>query len=95
MIYLTVICVVQAGIVVAMLVLHRQALNDWRDERRELLQRIQAPQVAVIDHHNRHGEVYTPPAVDTTDEGDEDFWEAKEDLAQRLAKAEAPGGGER
>lgn len=60
-------------------------------ERSSLLQRIQAPEVAVAEHA---GEVHagTPPAVPTTD--DDAFWEARGDVGEaleRIAEMEREG----
>jgi hypothetical protein len=65
---------------------------QWAHDRQELLQRIQAPQHAVTAHYNRETENATPPAVDTSDEGDEDFWESREAMAERLAEQEVNRG---
>jgi hypothetical protein len=95
-IYLAVICaiaLVGAGLVIAALLDERgRAERAWREERAELVQRIQAPQMAVVAHHNAGAEAATPPAVDVTEEGDGDFWEAKDEMAQRLAAMEVNGG---
>jgi hypothetical protein len=61
---------------------------EVRAERTALVQRLQAPQLAVTEHYNRDLPLTTPPAVDMTDDGDEEFWEAKEAMAQRLAAEE-------
>jgi uncharacterized protein (DUF1800 family) len=63
----------------------------WQQERASLLQRIQAPGHAVIEHHNQEP-VVAPPAVSEFD--DEDFWESREALADRLAAAEVNGNGD-
>jgi uncharacterized protein (DUF1800 family) len=63
----------------------------WRDERASLLQRIQAPDHAVIEHHNTREPFVAPPAVSEFD--DDDYWASKETLADRLAEAEVNGNG--
>ena len=61
--------------------------QEVRVERADLLQRIQAPQHAVTQHHNAGAGQFAPPAVDP--EIDEDFWVSKEDLAELAARGEA------
>ena len=88
MIALAVIC----GLLVALVAF---GLLDRRAERRQLLatidglaRRIQAPQMAAIEVHNDTSAqpLYAPPAVNP--DSDEDFWESREQLAERLARAE-------
>lgn len=50
-------------------------------ERAELYQRIQAPEVAVIDHQLQTSPP-SPPSVGFED--DAGWWESKEELAERL-----------
>jgi hypothetical protein len=53
------------------------------------MQRIQAPTQAVVDHSMTQGPVWAPPAV--APDSDEEYWESKEALADRLAKMETLG----
>jgi hypothetical protein len=54
-----------------------------RQERADLLQRIQAPEAAIIQHQVGRTTSIDPPAPSFDD--DEAFWESKETLAARLA----------
>jgi hypothetical protein len=89
------------GLLVLLLAL---VLVGWRAERRQpnpdlvelvalvdrLCQRIQAPSQAVFEHTAAHPPPPTheqaPSAVDPND--DEDFWESREELAERLMTEE-------
>ena len=86
MIELAVIC----GLLVA---LNAWQLHDRRHERQEvraeradLLQRIQAPQHAVVAHYNENTPNFSPPAVNP--DIDEDYFVSKEDLAEMMAREE-------
>ena len=93
MIYLTVVCALALALVAV--VLHDRARErgewahergEWTRERGDLLQRIQAPAQAVAEHTAQVTVLRSPPAVAT--ENDEDYWESREELAERLAAAE-------
>ena len=68
----------------------QQERQEWVRERAELLQRIQAPDQAVIAHQARHDAITTPPAVRFDD--DADYWQAdrltKEQLAEQMMALE-------
>lgn len=59
----------------------------------ELCQRIQAPDLAIVDHQAKQGAVVNPPAVGW--DNDDDFWEAdkmtREQLAEQVMQAELAG----
>ena len=59
-----------------------QERKDWQQERAGLLQRIQAPERAVIEHATR--DARDQPAVNAFDH--QDYWEAKEEEQQALAR---------
>lgn len=67
-------------------------------EREEgLLQRIQAPDTAVIQHYNEQQPPSAPPAVRTDDDADDDYWEkinglSTAELADLAAEQEVTGG---
>lgn len=86
MIELAVIC----GLLVALhawtTVDRRRERQEVRAERADLLQRIQAPQAAVIQHHNGNTPVFAPPAVNP--DLDEDHWLSKDDLAELVGREE-------
>lgn len=63
--------------------------SEWAEERAALLQRIQAPQAAVVQHYNREQEFESPRAVNP--DLDEDHWVDKEDLARLAAREELNG----
>lgn len=50
----------------------------------ELCQRVQAPDLAVIDHQAKQGVIVNPPAVGFDD--DEDYWEAAEMTKEQVAE---------
>jgi hypothetical protein len=63
----------------------REDQAGWRLERANLLQRIQAPEVAVVRHDA--GEVpVNPPAVNGFD--DEDYWDAQRALVSQIERLE-------
>jgi hypothetical protein len=63
--------------------------ETWASERADLLQRIQAPEQAVLEHQTVRG-ITSPPAVNPFD--DEDYWQAanmtKEQLAEQMTTLE-------
>lgn len=101
MIYLAVLCGLE---LVGTLVLAKVLLDSrdraeeaWSRERAaharqiaDLCQRLQAPEHAVTQHYNEAVESKSLPAVMPDD--DEDFWEAKDALAERLAAEEVNRG---
>ena len=87
MIELAVICGLQLVLIAFLLQDRHNERQEVRVERADLLQRIQAPQHAVTQHHNAGAGQFAPPAVDP--ELDEDFWVSKEDLAELAARGEA------
>lgn len=94
MIYLAVLCALEmvgTFLCVKVLIDERgRAEAAWTAERATLLQRIQAPQAAVIQHANETTEFSAPPAVNEFI--DEDYWESQDELADRLMKQEINGG---
>jgi hypothetical protein len=87
MIELAVICALLVALNAWQMVDRRRERQEVRVERADLLQRIQAPQHAITQHHNAGAGQFAPPAVDP--EIDEDFWVSKEDLAELAARGEA------
>jgi hypothetical protein len=89
---LVVVCALQVALVAFVLMDRRHERREVAAERSELLQRIQAPEHAVIDHYNRAVDMdAAPPAVNP--EGDDDeYWESKERMAERLAADEVSHG---
>ena len=102
MIYLAAVCVIQCAVIAAALWLGARERRDHhrfvdalveaaRTERADLLQRIQAPDHAVIQHHNQQEPVQAPPAVNEFD--DDDYWVSRDELADRAAAAEVKNRG--
>ena len=90
MIYLAVICGLELVVIGFMLQDRRDERREVRAERADLLQRIQAPQYAAVEHYNDHVENTSPPAVNP--DVDEDFWMSKDDLAEFEAREELAHG---
>ena len=65
-------------------------ISAAHDREQTLLQRIQAPEYAAVQHYNDHQELVAPPAVNP--DLDEDFWVSKDDLAEAMAREEVTGG---
>jgi hypothetical protein len=63
----------------------REEQAAWRLERASLLQRIQAPDRAVVAHEIP-AEAVSPPAVSMFD--DEDHWAAERQLIERIERME-------
>jgi hypothetical protein len=63
----------------------REEQAAWRLERASLLQRIQAPDRAVVAHEIP-AEAVSPPAVDAFD--DEDYWDAQRGLLAKIERME-------
>jgi hypothetical protein len=63
--------------------------TEWARERADLLQRIQAPREAVLEHQLRDVDT-SPPAVGIED--DDGYWESKDELAARAWAQEVNGG---
>jgi len=82
---LLVVCALQVLLVAFVLADRRHERRETAAERAQLLQRIQAPEHAVIDHYNQRIDLHAaPPGVNP--EGDDDeYWESKERMAERLA----------
>lgn len=78
-------------LIVVALIVHdnRAARREWARERGDLVQRIQAPAQAVLAHAQPEEPNASPPAV--LPDSDEDFWESREALAERLAAEETNG----
>jgi hypothetical protein len=64
---------------------HREEQAAWRLERASLLQRIQAPQVAVYQHDVPE-EAENPRAV--SPDSDRDYWDAADDVLKQMARIE-------
>jgi hypothetical protein len=64
---------------------HREEQAAWRLERASLLQRIQAPQVAVYQHDVPE-DAENPRAV--IPDSDEDYWDAADDVLKQMARIE-------
>lgn len=77
--------VVLAVIVLALLWDRRTERQEWIVERAGLLQRIQAPEAAIV-HHAQQGLVEHPPVLEW--DNDEQFHETREDLAEALRRAD-------
>ena len=84
------ICALLVAIVATLILDRRLERQEVARERRDLLQRIQAPQYAAVEHYNEHIENQSPPAVNP--DMDEDYWVSKDDLAEIAAKGEVNGG---
>lgn len=85
---------VLAGVIAALLLerymtvrANREDQAAWRLERASLLQRIQAPELAVIEHQTA-GVAQNPAAVSM--HSDDDFWKAQEALG-RIEQMEREG----
>jgi hypothetical protein len=89
--------VIELAVICGLLV----ALNAWQQstaatsgeevatERRDLLPRIQSPQVAAAMDYNQTADP-GPPAIDMSDGpmGDESYWMSREELAEKAAEEE-------
>ena len=90
MIYLAVICGLELVVIGFMLQDRRDERREVRAERADLLQRIQAPEYAAIEHYNDLTKNVSPPAINP--DVDEDYWVSKDDLAEQMAREEAARG---
>lgn len=90
MIYLALICGLQVVLIAVLLADRRSERQEVRAERADLLQRIQAPQYAAVQHYNDHQEIVAPRAVNP--DLDDDYWLSKDDLAERAARDEVTSG---
>ena len=90
MIGLAAICGLQIAVILALILDRRLERQEVARERRDLLQRIQAPEYAAIQHYNDHTSNDSPPAVNP--DVDEDFWMSKDDLAEFEAREELAHG---
>lgn len=79
-------------LVTVVLIVHdnRSARREWARERANLVQRIQAPAQAVLAHAQAEQPPVSPPAV--LPDSDEDFWESRDALADRLMAEEVKRG---
>jgi len=93
MIELAVICGLLVALNAWQAVDRRHERQEVAVERRDLLLRIQAPQVAVTRDYNDHT-LPSPPAIDMTDgpTGDESYWLSREELAEKAAAMELERG---
>lgn len=81
MIYLTLLGIAQAALIAFLLHDRRVERRENATERAELLQRIQAPELAVIAH--QVGDA--PPGPEALDPNDDEAWHAsREDMARAL-----------
>ena len=87
MIYLAALCVAQGAVTVLVVVLAHRERRAAAEERGALLRRIQAPQLALVE--NQPPAPVAPPAVNEFN--DDDYWESREALADRLAARELNG----
>jgi len=89
---LTVVCVLLVALLAWQAVDRRAEQREVCAERADLLQRIQAPQAAVVAHH------YEQPADEATElvpDDDEAWWasrESRDELAERMMAEETAGG---
>lgn len=91
MIYLAVIVAAQLALI-ALLVIERRRDRELHIAQVDrMAQRIQAPELAIAEHAQAAVGEWAPPAVTMDD--DQSHWEAKEDLANRLAEMEMRNGG--
>jgi hypothetical protein len=90
MIELTIIVIALLAIV-AYLIAERRREREYHGRQIDrLLQRIQAPALAIAEHAQTTAGEFAPPAVPMDD--DASHWEAKEELAQRLTATELARG---
>jgi hypothetical protein len=87
-IFLAVVCALTLAVLAFTLRDRQTERREWTRERADLLQRSQAPAQAVAEHTAQLTVLRSPPAVNTDDDGD--FWASKEELAERVAEADAP-----
>lgn len=89
MTYLAAICALQIAVIVALVLDRRSERREVAAERRDLLVRIQSPQVAVARDYVDNADP-DPPAIDMSDGpmGDESYWLSREDLAEAMAVEE-------
>jgi hypothetical protein len=88
---LAVICALQLALVAFLLWERHRADRELIGVIDRLTVRIQAPQRAAIEGLNEQvSALYAPPAVPPDD--DDGYWESREELAERLARAEVNGG---
>lgn len=89
MIELAVICGLLVALNAWQAVDRRSERREVAAERRDLLRRIQSPQVAAAMDFNE-AVADNPPAVDMSDGpmGDESYWLSREELAEKAAAEE-------
>lgn len=90
MIELAVVCALLIALNAWQFVDRRLERQEVRGERADLLQRIQAPQAATLQHYYQGAEFEAPPAVNP--DIDEDYFMSKEDLAEMAAKEDMTRG---
>lgn len=90
MIYVAAICGLQIAVIAALILDRRLERQEVARERRDLLQRIVAPEYAAVQHYNETQEIVAPPAINP--EVDDDYWADKEDLAEQMAREELTRG---
>ena len=93
MIELAVICGLLVALNAWQAVDRRHERQEVAVERRDLLRRISAPQVAAVMDYNETAQP-GPPAIDMTDgpTGDESYWLSREELAEKAAAMELERG---
>lgn len=85
------LCLALAGLIGLLFFVQRQMAEErraWSLERTGLLQRIQAPELAVVSHANE-GQPIDPPAVSLDD--DADYWAQKADELLQLERERLNG----
>lgn len=87
---LVVVIVAQLALIALLAIERRRDRELHIAQVDRMAQRIQAPELAIAEHAQAAVGEWTPPAVTMDD--DDSHWEAKEDLANRLAQMEMNGG---
>lgn len=81
MLELTIVCCLLVGLVAFLLIDRRVERREWTTERADLIQRIQAPQAAVVAHQIAS---LPDPVQSLPFEDDDAFHETREQMADRL-----------
>jgi len=89
---LAVICALQCAVILMVLWLWQKDREHVAKERVSLLDRIKAPEYTAVRMHNEGAEDEPLPRA-VMPEDDADFWQSREDLADRLAAEEVNGAG--
>ena len=89
---LTIIVIAELGVIVYLIQLMHIANRETLGMTDRLAMRIQAPQLAAIEHANEESDspLYAPPALIPDD--DDAYWESREALADRAMSEEVNGG---